>query len=105
MHETDDREIFQRADRGFASARLGIIGGGQLARMTALAALPLGCEVTVLEQNPLSPAAQLTPLTVTGDWADAETLRQFAARVIGQQQRFKRRPGGCLHATPLLDGH
>ncbi len=81
MHETDDREIFQRADRGFASARLGIIGGGQLARMTALAALPLGCEVTVLEQNPLSPAAQLTPLTVTGDWADAETLRQFAARV------------------------
>jgi phosphoribosylaminoimidazole carboxylase (NCAIR synthetase) len=28
--------------------------------MTALAALPLGCEVSILEQNPLSPAAQLT---------------------------------------------
>jgi 5-(carboxyamino)imidazole ribonucleotide synthase len=81
MHETYDREILQRADRGFASARLGIIGGGQLARMTALAALPLGCEVSILEQNPLSPAAQLTPLSVTGDWADAETLRRFAARV------------------------
>ncbi len=81
MHELYDREILQRTDRNFASARLGIIGGGQLARMTALAALPLGCEVSILEQNPLSPAAQLTPLTVTGDWADPETLRQFAARV------------------------
>jgi len=81
MHETYDREILQRADRSFASARLGIIGGGQLARMTALAALPLGCEVSILEQNPLSPAAQLTPLTITGDWADAEKLRKFAASV------------------------
>ena len=81
MHETCDREILQQSDRHFASARLGIIGGGQLARMTALAALPLGCEVSVLEQNPLSPAAQLTPLTVTGDWTDAETLRQFATGV------------------------
>ena len=78
---TSDRELLPSADRGFASARLGIIGGGQLARMTALAALPLGCEVSILEPNPLSPAAQLTPLTVTGDWADAETLHQFAARV------------------------
>lgn len=81
MHETYDREILQRADRGFASARLGIIGGGQLARMTALAALPLGCEVSILEKNPLSPAAQLTPLSVTGDWADPETLRRFAVSV------------------------
>lgn len=81
MHETYDREILQRTNHCFASARLGIIGGGQLARMTALAALPLGCEVSILEQNPLSPAAQLTPLTITGDWADAETLRKFAANV------------------------
>lgn len=81
MHEISDRELLQRADRGFASARLGIIGGGQLARMTALAALPLGCEVRILEKNPLSPATQLTPLSVTGDWADAETLRRFAAEV------------------------
>ncbi len=81
MHETCDREILQQSDHHFACARLGIIGGGQLARMTALAALPLGCEVSILEQNPLSPAAQLTPLTVTGDWADAKTIRQFAAKV------------------------
>lgn len=81
MHVISAPELLPPADRGFASARLGIIGGGQLARMTALAALPLGCEVSILEPNPLSPAAQLTPLTVAGDWADAETLQQFAARV------------------------
>jgi 5-(carboxyamino)imidazole ribonucleotide synthase len=90
MHETCDREILKQPDRNFASARLGIIGGGQLARMTALAALPLGCEVSILEQNPLSPAAQLTPLTVTGDWTDAETLRRFAAEadVITLENEF-----------------
>lgn len=79
MHETYDREVLQLTDRRTDCARLGIIGGGQLARMTALAALPLGCQISILEQSPFSPAAQLTPLTVTGDWADAATLRQFAA--------------------------
>ncbi|MEY4688101.1 MAG: hypothetical protein RIR76_2124, partial [Verrucomicrobiota bacterium] len=42
-----------------ANARLGIIGGGQLARMTALAAAPLGVDVTVIEKAPLSPGAQV----------------------------------------------
>ena len=81
MHETYDRDILRRSDSRFASARIGIVGGGQLARMTALAAIPLGCEISILEQNSLSPAAQLTPLTVTGEWGDAETLQQFAAGV------------------------
>lgn len=81
MHETYDREILQHPARPFASARLGIIGGGQLARMTALAALPLGCEVSILEQNPHSPAAQLTSRAITGDWTDSETLKRFAAGV------------------------
>ncbi|WP_414660057.1 5-(carboxyamino)imidazole ribonucleotide synthase [Horticoccus sp. 23ND18S-11] len=81
MHETYEQEGLPPSARPFASARLGIIGGGQLARMTALAALPLGCEVSVLERNPFSPAAQLIPLTVTGDWSDDETLRRFVAQV------------------------
>ncbi len=81
MHETYDQELLQCTDRHYDSARIGIVGGGQLARMTALAALPLGCEVRILEKNPLSPAAQLTPLAVTGDWSDADTLRSFAEQV------------------------
>ena len=38
------------------SASLGILGGGQLAQMLALAAIPLGVRVTVLEPDPHAPA-------------------------------------------------
>ena len=38
------------------SATLGILGGGQLAQMLALAALPLGVRVQVLEPDPDAPA-------------------------------------------------
>ncbi len=65
----------------FSGPRLGIIGGGQLARMTALAALPLGCEVVVLEKNPLSPGARLAPLSMVGDWEDPEVVVELAERV------------------------
>jgi 5-(carboxyamino)imidazole ribonucleotide synthase len=70
--------------------RLGIIGGGQLARMTAIAALPLGCEVIVLEKNPSSPAARLSPDSVVGDWNDPATLSKFAERcdVISLENEF-----------------
>lgn len=38
------------------SATLGILGGGQLAQMLALAAIPLGVKVVVLEPDPQTPA-------------------------------------------------
>ena len=56
--------------------RLGIIGGGQLAKMTALSALQLGCDIAVLERNPVSPAAVLATHSLVGDWdSPAELLR------------------------------
>jgi len=45
MNEPNDSGISGLPDMQFASARLGIIGGGQLARMTGLAALSPGSEV------------------------------------------------------------
>lgn len=79
-----------RARAATASPRLGIIGGGQLARMTALAARPLGVEVVVLEKDPHSPAARLLPDCVVGDWTDRDTLRKFAERcdVITLENEF-----------------
>lgn len=70
--------------------RLGIIGGGQLARMTALAARPLGVEVLVLEKDPHSPAARLSRDSVVGDWTDPDTLHKFAERcdVITLENEF-----------------
>ena len=61
MHETYDRDIIQLVGRSSAAmaSRLGIVGGGQLAKMTALAGLQLDCDVVVLERNHHSPAANL----------------------------------------------
>ena len=90
MHETYDLEIKKLAAPKHFPVRLGIIGGGQLARMTAIAALPLGCEVVVLEKNPFSPAARLSPDSIVGDWSDPATLMKFAERcdVITLENEF-----------------
>jgi 5-(carboxyamino)imidazole ribonucleotide synthase len=90
MHETYDHELKREARQHNYPVRLGIIGGGQLARMTAIAALPLGVEVLVLEKNAFSPAARLSPDSIVGDWADRDTLLKFAARcdVITLENEF-----------------
>lgn len=61
--------------------RLGIIGGGQLAKMTAIAALQLGCDVIVLERNAISPAASLATHSLVGDWDNPEELLKLASHV------------------------
>ena len=78
------------AAQGRRPVRLGIVGGGQLARMTALAAAPLGVEVAVLEREPDSPAAVLAPASVVGDWNRLEALLDFAGRcdVITLENQF-----------------
>lgn len=80
MHETYDGEIRSAPNR-LGPPRLGIIGGGQLAKMTALAALQLGCDVVVLERNSYSPAAQLATHSIVGNWDDPEALLKLAAQV------------------------
>jgi 5-(carboxyamino)imidazole ribonucleotide synthase len=85
MHETYDREILQIAEPARVAPaihpRLGIVGGGQLAKMTALAGLQLGCDVVVLEGNNYSPAANLASHSIVGDWDDPEALLKLASRV------------------------
>ena len=90
MHENYDSEFKRLAGPQNYPVRLGIIGGGQLARLTAIAALPLGVEVLVLEKYPHSPAARLSPACIIGDWADRATLLDFAARcdVITLENEF-----------------
>ena len=83
MHESFDANILADPDarREGTVARLGIIGGGQLARMTAMSALKLGCDVVILERNPVSPAATLATHSLVGDWDDVQVLRDFASQV------------------------
>lgn len=60
---------------------VGIVGGGQLARMLAEAATPLGINVRVLAAPTDEGAAEVVPDTVRGDLSDAGTLRAFALGV------------------------
>ena len=58
---------------------VGVIGGGQLARMMIPAAINLGIEIRVLAETVSSPAA--IAATAVGDYLDAETVLQFARGV------------------------
>ncbi|MDN8548826.1 5-(carboxyamino)imidazole ribonucleotide synthase [Microbacterium sp. NM3R9] len=61
------------------SLRVGIVGGGQLARMMIAPAVELGLDVRVLAEEP-GMAAGLAA-TATGDYRDLETVRAFARDV------------------------
>ena len=59
---------------------VGILGGGQLARMMALAGAPLGLRFRVLDNVADACAGQFAPMIV-GDYTDQAALAAFAAQV------------------------
>ena len=54
--------------------RIGIVGGGQLAKMTALPAMELGCEIVILEKTENTPSSCLAADILYGDWDDPTNL-------------------------------
>ncbi len=58
---------------------VGIVGGGQLARMLALAGYPLGLDFLVLDRDAATPAAQVAP-SLTGAFTDPALLDELARR-------------------------
>lgn len=59
---------------------VGILGGGQLARMMALAGAPLGLRFLVLDATPDACAGQFAPM-LEADYRDQAGLAEFADRV------------------------
>ncbi len=59
---------------------VGILGGGQLARMMALAGAPLGLRFLVLDTVADACAGQFAPMVV-GDYTDRAALAEFASRI------------------------
>ncbi len=59
--------------------RVGILGGGQLARMTVVAAIGLGIDVAIFERDAASPAGRLTDAETVGPWEDAALRARFTA--------------------------
>jgi 5-(carboxyamino)imidazole ribonucleotide synthase len=75
-----------------AMGPLGILGGGQLGRMTLQAASRLGIEVVIAERFGDSPAARMTARSIVfpHGWADPERLGELAsmARVVTLESEF-----------------
>ena len=63
---------------------IGIVGGGQLGRMLALAGIPLGLDFLVYDRDAGVPAAAVAP-AITGEFTDVARLRHLARRceVVG----------------------
>ncbi len=61
--------------------RIGIIGGGQLAKMTAISAMKYGCEIVILEKSKKSPSENLAAEMIYGDWDDPDNLLELANKV------------------------
>ncbi len=61
--------------------RIGVIGGGQLARMMAPAAEALGVRFSVLAETADAPATQVINEVTVGDYTDYPTLKAFAETV------------------------
>ena len=59
---------------------VGILGGGQLARMLALSGAPLGLRFLVMDSVADACAAQFSPM-VLGDYRDEAALGEFASRI------------------------
>jgi len=84
---------------------IGIIGGGQLGRMLAVAAARLGyrCHVYAPEEAP--PAAEVAACFSRGDYSDEAALERFAGQVDVATYEFENIAAGPLSAlarqTPL----
>ncbi len=63
------------------NATIGLVGGGQLGRMSALAAARLGYRCHILTREIDSPAQQVSYGVTISDYADPVSLRAFAAAV------------------------
>jgi 5-(carboxyamino)imidazole ribonucleotide synthase len=75
---------------------IGIVGGGQLGRMIALAAARLGYRCHILAPEPDGPAAQVTSLATVARYDDAAALERFAASVDVVTLEFENLPVEAL---------
>ncbi len=88
---------------------LGIVGGGQLGRMLAMAAARLDVRVVVLDPTPDAPAAQVANEQLVAAYDDVDALARLARRCDRVTYEFENVPAvglealnsdGTLHPNP-----
>ena len=71
---------------------IGILGGGQLGRMLAVAAATLGLKAHIYAPEPDSPAFEVAAVRTIADYRDRPALAQFAASVAVVTYEFENVP-------------
>ena len=80
-------------------ATIGIVGGGQLGRMLAVAAAQLGYKCHIYAPDEAPPAAEVSALFTRGEWDDEAALARFGASVDVATYEFEN-----IAAGPLASG-
>ena len=83
-------------------AALGLLGGGQLGRMFAIAARRMGYRVHTFSPEDDSPAGQVADLEVTASYEDLDALRAFARGVEVVTFEFENVPIEAIDAVEAL---
>ncbi|HXS05985.1 MAG TPA: 5-(carboxyamino)imidazole ribonucleotide synthase [Rhizomicrobium sp.] len=88
---------------------IGIIGGGQLGRMLALAAARLGLKAAIYNDEDHAPAFQVTPLQVAAAYDDQGALARFAEICDVITFEFENLPADAIalleSLKPVRPGH
>ncbi|EPX87334.1 5-(carboxyamino)imidazole ribonucleotide synthase [Rubellimicrobium thermophilum DSM 16684] len=83
-------------------AWIGILGGGQLGRMLAMAAARLGYRVHIYDPDPQAPAADTAARFTCAPWTDVAALSDLAASVAVVTYEFENVPPASLDAIEAL---
>ena len=89
-------------------ATLGFLGGGQLGRMTAIAARTMGYDIRVLDPERDCPARPVAAHVITAPWADAAAAAELARGCAAVTLEIEQIPRPSLEAVaniaPLAPG-
>ncbi|MGD9501963.1 MAG: 5-(carboxyamino)imidazole ribonucleotide synthase [Methyloceanibacter sp.] len=78
---------------------IGILGGGQLGRMLAVAASRLGLKTHIFSDEAAAPAFDVAASRSVGSYADGEAIARFAESVDVVTCEFENVPAATLHAA------
>jgi len=83
-------------------ATIGILGGGQLGRMTAMAAARLGYRAHIFAEEQDSPAAQVSAAATVASWDDDAAIAAFAAGIDVATFEFENIPADAVRKVAAL---
>src|SRR5206468_11571028 len=78
---------------------IGVLGGGQLGRMFAMAARRLGYRVHTLAPDDDTPTGQIADVEINAPYDDLEAIRDFARRVQVVTFEFENVPAAAAAAA------